>query len=221
MSLIHTLIPIWLLLLCGTIIVAIFNIGTVIVCLLTGVKYTKIAVFYGKPVISLETRVGPVVFGYLPMGGYIQLDMDVFPHAPRWKRAAIALSGPLTLLLSSIICLGVYRAGWSFAATYHQLFELFLAPVCNGKELFHHYLTLVEDHPVTGYGVLAAKAGMLNLLPLPALAGGRLLVELSRKREAGGIAKMLNFFGSIFSFAVLAWFLYHLIGHYLHSHGSN
>jgi len=220
MSLLHTLLPLWLILFCGTIIAAVFNLGTVAVCLLTGVKYTRIAIFYGKPVITITTRLGPVVFGYLPFGGYIQLDMDSFPLAPRWKRAAVAFSGPLALLLSSLICLGLSRAGLSFLATYHQFFELVLAPVSKGKDFLHQFVALVQAHPVSGYGVLAAKAGMLNLLPLPALAGGRLLVELSRKRDASGLAKALNYFGSIFSFAVLAWFLYLLIRHYLHSRGS-
>lgn len=220
MSLLHALLPIWLLLLCGTIIAAVFNIGTVAICLLTGVKYTKIAIFFGKPVITIPTRFGPVVFGYLPFGGYIQLDMEAFPLDPKWKRAAVALAGPLTLLLSSLICLGVCRAGWSFAATYHQMFELALSPVSKGKEFFHHFLALVQAHPITGYGVLAAKAGMLNFLPLPTLAGGRLLVELFVKRDDSRVAKALNYFGSIFSFAVFAWFLYLLIKHYLHSRGS-
>lgn len=116
-----------------------------------------------------------MVFGYLPMGGYIQLDMDAFPHAPRWKRVAVALSGPITLLLSSLICLGIYRAGWSFAATYHQMFELVISPVSKGKEYFHLFTDLAQAHPIAGYGVLAAKAGMLNLLPLPTLAGGQSL----------------------------------------------
>ena len=89
-----------------------------------------------------------------------------------------------------------------------------------GKEFFHHLLTLVLAHPVIGYGVLAAKAGMLNLLPLPALAGGRLLVELSPKRDASGLAKAFNYLGSIFYFSVLAWFLYLLIRHYLQRRGS-
>ena len=220
MSLLHTLLPLWLILLCGTIIAAVFNLGTVAVCLLTGVKYTRIAIFYGKPVITIPTRFGPVVFGYLPFGGYIQLDMGSFPLAPRWKRAAVALSGPLALLLSSLICLGLSRAGLSFLSTYHQFFELVLAPVSKGKDFLHHFVALVQAHPVSGYGVLAAKAGMLNLLPLPALAGGRVLVELSRKRDDSGLAKALNYFGSIFSFAILAWFLYLLIRHYLHSRGS-
>src|SRR5579862_5686635 len=136
MSLLHTLLPLWLVLFCATIITAVFNLGTVAVCLLAGVKYTRIAIFYGKPVISMPTRLGLVVFGYLPFGGYIQLDMETFPLASRWKRTAVALSGPLALLLSSLICLGVYRAYWSSAVTYHQMFEFVLAPVSKGKELF-------------------------------------------------------------------------------------
>ena len=66
-------------------------------CLLLRVKFTKIAVFYGKPVITIDTRFGPVCFGYIPTGGYIQLDMDAFPFEPRLKRAAVALSGPAAI----------------------------------------------------------------------------------------------------------------------------
>lgn len=205
MSSLHTLLPLWLVLFCATIITAVFNLGTVAVCLLTRVKYTRVAIFYGKPVISIPTRIGLVVFGYLPFGGYIQLDMEAFPLANRWKRAAVALSGPLALLLSSLICLGIYRAYWSSVVTYHQIFEFVLAPASKGKELFHHFVALVQVRPITGYGVLAAKAGMLNLLPLPALAGGRLLVELSRKRDASGIAKVVNYVGSLTAISIFVW----------------
>ena len=213
MSLIHTLIPIWLLLLCGTIIAAIFNIGTVAVCLLTGVKYTKIAIFYGKPVISLKTRIGAVVFGYLPMGGYIQLDMDAFPQEPRFKRAAIALSGPVALLLSSLLCLGLHRAGSSFASTYHQLLEWIISPGSKSKEFFNLFSTLIQSHPIAGYGILAAKAGMLNLLPMPTLAGGRLLVELCPTRDGSKLAKALNYFGSVIAICIFVLFAYFFISY--------
>jgi hypothetical protein len=56
MSLVHTLLPFWLLLFFGTIIAVLFNLGTVAACLLLRVKFTKIAVFYGKPVLTIDTR---------------------------------------------------------------------------------------------------------------------------------------------------------------------
>ena len=218
MSLLLALLPLWLILLCGTIIAAVFNLGTVAVCLLTGVKYARIAIFYGKPVITIPTRFGPVVLAIClwrihSVGhGFISL-------APRWKRVAVALSGPFTLLLTSLICLGLSRAGLGFVATYHQMFELVLAPVSKGKDFFHHFVALVQAHPVTGYGVLAAKAGMLNLLPLPALAGGRLLVELSAKRDTSRIAKCSTTL-AVCSHSPACLVSLLLIKHYFHGRGS-
>jgi hypothetical protein len=116
MSVIHNLLPLWLLILFGTIIAVLFNAGTVLACISLGVRFTKIAVFYGKPVLTMNTRFGPICFGYIPTGGYIQSDMDAFPFQPRLKRAAVALSGPVTLLLSAPLCLGLNHAAQSFRA---------------------------------------------------------------------------------------------------------
>ena len=213
MPLVHTLLPFWLLLFFGTIIAVLFNLGTVAACLLLRVKFTKIAVFYGKPVITIDTRFGPVSFGYIPTGGYIQLDMDAFPFEARLKRAAVALSGPGTILLSALLCLGFHHAGHSFATTYSQAFDLLHAPMAKGKEFYSLFSIIAQNHPFTGYGVLAAKAGMLNLLPLPTLAGGRLLMELCPKRNDSLLAKALNYLGTLFAFSVFAWLAILLIRH--------
>ena len=207
MSVIHNLLPFWLLLFFGTIIAVLFNVGTVLACISLGVRFTKIAVFYGKPVLTLNTRFGPVCFGYIPTGGYIQLDMDAFPFQPRLKRTAVALSGPVTLLLSALLCLGLNHAAQSFPATYHQAFELLRAPVAKGKEFYKLFAAIATSHSITGYGILAAKAGMLNLLPLPTLAGGRLLVELCPNRDSNLLAKTLQYLGTIFALSVFVWFV--------------
>ena len=215
MSIIHNLLPFWLLLFFGTLAAVLFNAGTVIVCLSLGVRFTKIAVFYGKPVLTMNTRFAPVCFGYIPTGGYIQLDMDAFPFQPRLKRAAVALSGPAALLLSALLCLGLNHAAHSLLATYPQVLELLRAPVAIGKEFYNLFSTIATNHPVTAYGILAAKAGMLNLLPLPTLAGGRLLVELCPNRDHNPLAKALNYLGTIFALSVFVWFAILLLRHLL------
>lgn len=45
---------------------------------------------------------------------------------------------------------------------------------------------------IMGYGVLAAKSAALNFLPISSVAGGRLVLELSKGREKGALARLFN-----------------------------
>lgn len=220
MSLLQTLLPIWLLLLYCTIIPMIFNAGTVAVCIATGVRFKKIGLFYGKPVLNFQTRFGSVCIGYIPTGGFVELDMDAFPKEPASSRCAVTLSGPVALFLSALVCLGFQHAGFSFAATFPQLIELLASPISKGKEFFGLLSAKAIATPITAYGVLAMKAAALNLLPLPTLAGGRLLVEMSKKREASAVAKAINYLGSVTAFCILVWFVILLVRHFSHGQGK-
>jgi hypothetical protein len=207
-----------LLILFGIIMAIVFNAGTVAACLMTGVKFTKIAVFFGKQVFAIQTRFGPVSVGYIPTGGFVQLDMDAFPAQPLSRRCIVILSGPLALFLSSLLCLGLQHASFSFTMAFPQLVEILVSPVSRGREFFTLFFEKAQPHPILGYGVLAAKAVALDFLPLATLPGGRLLIEMAKLRDASKFVKALNFVSGLIGFGIFVRFAAVVIRYFWKTH---
>src|SRR4029078_7865131 len=67
-----------LLLLFALILVGTWLVGTLAVCVLAGIKVEKIAVFFGRPLITFSTPLCPMQIGYIPLGAYVQRDMNHF-----------------------------------------------------------------------------------------------------------------------------------------------
>lgn len=189
-----------LLLLFATIIPVVFSTGTVFACLWTGVRFKQVAIFYGKPVFTIQTRFAPITVGYIPMGGFVQLDMDAFPAKPLLTRCLVTLAGPIALFLSSVACLGLLHAGHSFAMTFPQFVEFLFSPALRGKHFLSLFFEKLQSSPVTAYGIFAAKATACHLFPFAVMPGGRLLIELTKKRDESVLAKTLNY---VSSFAAL------------------
>ena len=185
-----------LLLLFATIIPVVFSAGTVIACLLAGVRFKQVAIFYGKPVFTIKTRFAPITIGYIPMGGFVQLDMDAFPSKPLLTRCLVTLSGPAALFLSSVVCLGVLHAGQSFATLFPQFVEFLVSPTFKSKEFVTIFFDKLQSSPITAYGIFAAKATACHFFPFAVMPGGRLLIEFTKKRDESVLAKVLNYFSS-------------------------
>lgn len=196
-----------LVILFGTILVSVSNIGTLVACLLGGVKVKGIALFYGKPVFKFKTRLGPVLIGYIPAGGYVQIDMDEFPKKSRIIRCLINLAGPVACFIASLICLGFLHTMASFLSSYSQFAGIILSPISYGKGLIGGYLAHTQTSPIVSFGILAAKNAALNLLPLPTLAGGRLLIELTEKRDESPLAKLITSIGSIVALGIIIFLI--------------
>jgi len=207
-----------LLILFCTIVTVVSNAGTVAACLMVGVKIKKITVFTGKPVFTFQTGIGELCIGYVPMGGFVQLDMEVFPAKPLSSRCMVTLSGPLTVFLSSLICVGLRDASSNFASTFPQCVEFVISPWPQGKEFFQVFLGKAQGSPILGYGVFAAKVAALNLLPVPPLAGGRILIELTKKRDSGFLANALTYTGSIVVFISLVWMVVAIVRYFCKAH---
>jgi membrane-associated protease RseP (regulator of RpoE activity) len=187
------------------ILVSVSNIGMVVACWLGGVKVKGIALFFGKPVFTFKTRFGPVLIGYIPAGGYVQIDTEKFPKKSRIIRCLVNLAGPTAIFITSLICLGFLHTMASFLSTYSQFAGIILSPFSYGKGLIGGYLAHAQAAPIAGYGILAAKGVALSLLPLPASAGSRLLIELTQKRDESQLAKLITTVGSLVAVGVVVF----------------
>jgi len=201
-----------LLLLFATIIPVAFSAGTVIACLWTGVKFKQVAIFYGKPVFTIQTRFAQFIVGYIPFGGFVQLDMEAFPAKPLLTRCLVTLAGPCALFITSIACLGLVHAGHSFATTFPQFVEFLLSPASRGKHFASLFFEKLQSSPVTAYGIFAAKATACHLFPLTAMPGGRLLIELTKTRDESVLARILNYVTSFTALVLVVCIVIAIIG---------
>lgn len=77
---------------------------------------------------------------------------------------------------------------------------------------------VVADEKQLCVGVFAAKVAALNLLPVPPLAGGRILIELTKKRDSGFLANALTYTGSIVVFISLVWMVVAIVRYFCKAH---
>jgi regulator of sigma E protease len=177
----------------------------VVACQLLGVKVKRIAVFFGKPVFIFKTRFGLVLIGYIPAGGYIRIDTNKFSKKSLLVRCLVNLAGPAAILFTAFICLGIPQTMASFLSAYSQFAGIILSPLLYGKGFIGGYLAHAQSAPITGFGILAAKNVALSLLPMPGLAGGRLLIELTEKRDESRLAKLFTTVGSLVAVGVVIY----------------
>ena len=147
---------------------------------IAAVRIDEIAVFGGPTLIRFKLGTGlPIKIGFLPIGGgSISFDTEDFWGRSLLTRLAVRLSGPVFIFITSAICLGFGVAFPEFINGFGQILNGALSPLQYGPHLIEKYFVVVEDSPViAGYGVLAAKIAAYNLLPIPGLNGGQVIME--------------------------------------------
>jgi membrane-associated protease RseP (regulator of RpoE activity) len=166
-----------------------------------GATLEEVSFGFGSP--CLHYRVGRVQFrlGVIPMGGYAKFKGDQEPAKSReeilfaadmeppgfndlhpLRRATVSASGCLALVVLAAFCLGPWHSVRSVARGFAQLVPF--APwtpswVPEGRELAGRCFSLLKTGPYRiVLGVLAAKMAAANLLPLPPLNGGVIILTL-------------------------------------------
>lgn len=98
------------------VVVTLHELGHFLAARATGIRVAEFAVGFGSKLLSRTTKSGMIVsLRVLPLGGYCRfVDGDV-PEALAkqkvWKRAVMAVSGPLMNILTAILLLVVLFAG--------------------------------------------------------------------------------------------------------------
>jgi membrane-associated protease RseP (regulator of RpoE activity) len=199
--------------------------------LLLGATLEEVSWFYGPPYIRF--RIGQVNcrFGLIPFGGYARFKGEQTPRKAMeeplfaadleppgfndlhpLRRAATMASGCLALLILAVGCVGVRRAVLSLARGFVQAVPF--APwtpdwVPTGRELAGHVLSLFQTAPFgIVLGVLAAKLAAFNLLPVPPLNGGHIVMTFIdwHKKLPEKVTETITYMGIFLSlWVVLYW----------------
>jgi hypothetical protein len=161
-------------------------------------RITEIQLFYG-PSLKIQLPFARLQIGCIPLGGCVQFAkrnegdiqtdstlgdrLNFQQDLPRWRQTLLTVSGPITVLIVAMVLLGPSEAALSFGRGFGQLVEGCLSPRAKATEWLRSYFGLWQTHQFTlATGILAAKMAMLNLLPLPPMAGGQAVMSLFAPR---------------------------------------
>ena len=184
--------------------------GFVIAGLLSGASIEKIDIFTGPKLAVVHFRGVPLSVGCLPTGGSVafkgmayseeEAEGKSFRRLPLAWRMVIIASGPLAVSLLASVCIGPVEAGRSLINGFHQFVMGAFAPSSQGQALLKKALYLFHTQPfVIVLGVVSAKIAAGNLLPVPPMNGGQLLMELFRGRiEKSNTASRCQMLGLTF-----------------------
>lgn len=131
-------------------------------------------------------------FGLVIGGGFVRFAGMNYEHEtvpepgdfralPFSRRLPIYLSGPISVLLLGCCFLGVEQSVASFMSGFRQFPLFVLAPKTVGVPLMISFLKTFEASWQIGFGLLCVKMAAYNLLPIPPLSGGGLLLEIEEQ----------------------------------------
>jgi len=148
---------------------------------------------------------GVATFKLVPFGGYVRFKdsydgpipeaerFDAYDHQPLWIQVAILLSGASALLLASVLLLGAGGLH-SFISGFGQIVAGALNPLTLAQSLIRTLRLFIDSRGLLALiGLVCAKWAAVNLLPIPLLNGGQILMTLARvNTRAPQVATLLQ-----------------------------
>ncbi|AEI68527.1 hypothetical protein [Corallococcus macrosporus] len=174
-----------------------------------GVRPVSVVLGYGPTLLS--ARLGSILWAFRPLalGSAVTFDEPSAQGAPTQSRllqlapplhAAVILLPWAVQVAIAMACLGPSEGLRHFVSGFALPFEPSLLP---GR--VERFLALLQDGDLLrAWGLMSAKLAALNLLPLPALAGGTFLLLPWRK----GYPVWAGLLGVLGLLAAVPWALY-------------
>jgi membrane-associated protease RseP (regulator of RpoE activity) len=153
--------------------------------------------------------VGLLTIGCLPFSGYVSFDsIEDFDAKPAWQRSLVSLAGPCLTFLLSVALLGLLQAGHHFISGFSEMISGALSPLTRGTSLLHAFFELSRHSFTAAVGVFAAKLTSYNLLPVPVMAGGRFLLELTSIKRTNRTVELIQ---TLCAFLIIAFLISWLV----------
>ena len=138
-------------------------------------------VCFGIGPILISRRIGDELFllRLLPIGCYVKHDDENCGGTPPfWKSTIVNLSACMFLFLLAATIHGFTEAANQLISGFGQFVFGALHPSTYGKDLIRDAAKYISSHSfVATFGTVAAKSSSHNLLPLPILNGGMVLLQ--------------------------------------------
>jgi membrane-associated protease RseP (regulator of RpoE activity) len=143
-----------------------------------GGKIKQVDLFLGPRLATVRLKGAAVNIRLIPIAGSVQF-ADTFQNIHPLSRVFAECSGCLALLILSAICLGLSGALDKFFHGFSQIMQGALAPHAEGRGLLLSFAAFLRTGSlVSCLGVVASKLAALNMLPMPPLNGGAIVLNL-------------------------------------------
>lgn len=187
--------PHWGLALAAVALAVAIHITAMAICAIgMGIRVRSVSFGIGPTLL----RLGPVHLRLLPVAGNVVLKdsrvegddgdvmdpadfHDAFNHQPVWKQVLLPLAGAAALVATGVGILGT--EGWAaFIRGFAQVVMGAVSPLDQAQGYLRSFQAFVADHGfVAVLGLVCAKLGAVNLLPLATFNGGHALVNLAKR----------------------------------------
>ena len=170
-----------ILVLCAAMVICtVLHIGSMAIAgWIIGAPIERISLFFGPLIHSIKIRGVSFDVRAYPFGGFVRFDDDAFTKIHPIRRAFVAALGCASLLLLSVAVLGFSQGFHRLGTGFYQVFAGALFPRSVGaKLLLNLYHMTAQGQIINTIAVIAAKMAAVNLLPLPNVNGGEILILL-------------------------------------------
>jgi membrane-associated protease RseP (regulator of RpoE activity) len=194
-----------------------------------GAKIEVVSLFSGPRLLGAKIAGVDFRISSLPIGGYVKFygdttESDVIAAGKAFKdlhpvkRIFIAASGPLALLLFAANLIGLGHVARPFISGFAQFFSGALMPFNQGQYLLHRLSEIATTSVPLFLALMAVKMAAFNLLPLPVLNGGYVILEIVRLvfTIPEKIVERLNQVGFLIVIAVMCGWIVAIIYHLVH-----
>lgn len=189
------------------IVVIVHEAGHALVATRVGMRIK--AFYVGIPPLVRFTWLGiPFRVGFVPFGGAVALPDD-FDEYPIRKRVAVTIGGVAMGLVSSIMLLISAIVLANFVPQGHVVSAV--TGNCNQSDI-GLFSSLFLAGGLTGFiyltGVLGIAINLFNILPLPGLDGGRLVVLLIERVFGRRLKGVASFVYGLLALVLVGYILY-------------
>lgn len=144
--------------------------------------FEEVALFSGPAIV--KRKIGAVTYrlNLIPLGGHVFFSNPEFLEAPVWKSIPTMAAGCVATLLVAMLCLGPFDAWTMTTDGFRQVVMGAISPKEVGAPLLRSAADFVRNNGfLIILGATATKFGAFNLLPLPVLIGGNVIMQPLRK----------------------------------------
>lgn len=156
----------------------VFNGFSVLACWLMKVDVKKFVVFRGPKLVWWHAGGCEVSLRLLPIGGYVEHDMEMLQARSLWQRVLMSLSGLLGTTGMGLALLGAAPFLHYVQSTLVHLIPGTLHPMTVGAECVARVAEISVSSFWSGLGAAVAVSVALNLLPIPMTPLCRTIFEI-------------------------------------------
>lgn len=202
----------------------VFNGFSALTCLWMRVNVLKFTIFRGPKLAWWHAGGCELSLRLLPLGGFVQYDLEMLRTRSLGQRVLMALSGLLATACLGLVLLGAAPFLHYIQSTLVHLIPGTLHPTTVGAECVARFAELAQRSFWSGLGVAAAVNVTLSILPIPLTPLCRAIYEIcgfdfteTKENESWTTGDKLIVIGSLLLLAINAvWFV--AIGVFFYRH---